>query len=227
MLTREIIFWVLIFICILLAAFFIIRPLRASTQKSLGIVLVFVIPLIALALYWKLGSWHQLKQYWFSQQQSVVASKALAEIKNPERIVSELKEFLRVHSHDARGWYLMGNLYMHENKYVEATTAFSKAVKNDDKKIIYQVAYAEASFFAKDRNLSKEARQLLITVLERDANNVAAMNLLAIDAYNHHQYQIALNYWEKLSTLFPPDSQDAQLLYAMIAKAEKALAKKR
>jgi len=225
MLIREIIFSAALFFCILLSVFFIWKPIRASTQKNLGWAILISVPVLALGLYWKLGAWRELDHYWMQKQQAVLVKNALAQIKDPQQLVEQLKQFLQTHSHDAKGWHLLGNLYMHQDNYPGAVQAFAYAVKNDAEKIEYKVSYAQALFFVNDNKLTDQAQLLLKQVLLKEPNHIDAMNLLAINAYNQHQYQRALNYWEKLVAFFPPESRDAQVLYSMIAKAQKALAK--
>ena len=87
----------------------------------------------------------------------------------------------------------------------------------------YAVAFAQAQFFANQNKLSQQSKMLLVSVLQKMPNNIAALNLLAINAYSQQRYKKAIYYWEKMLPLFQPGSKDSQVLLAMIAKAQKHL----
>jgi cytochrome c-type biogenesis protein CcmH/NrfG len=54
-------------------------------------------------------------------------------------------------------------------------------------------------------------------------DNEAARNLLAIYAYQQKDYQIAINYWEKLLPHYPVNSTDGQIISQAIANAQKLI----
>ncbi len=47
--------------------------------------------------------------------------------------------------------------------------------------------------------------------------------MLAMDAYMRHSYQQAINYWQHLLTIIPPQSDDAMAIRKAIAKAQQKL----
>ena len=50
-----------------------------------------------------------------------------------------------------------------------------------------------------------------------------ALAMLAMDAYQEKHYQIAINYWQQLLIITPPNSDAAKALRKAIAKAQAKL----
>lgn len=197
---------------------FVIVPLVRKKVFITSIVLGMLLPALALLLYFCWGNSRGWLDYFLHQQQ---ATQVNAELKNPEAVVDKLRAYLALHPQSPKGWYLLGKIDMHAGDYERAVDALSKAHAEDSGNIDYTTAYAEALFFSHDRKLMPEAQQLLQQVLQQDTNNIAANNLLAINAYHQGKYKEAIHYWEILIPLFDPQSEDEKALLQMISRAEK------
>lgn len=206
----------------LLALLFAIIPLIKHRAIFSAISLVVVLPLIAGALYFHWGNARGLVNYGLRQQQAVRVNAELANIKNhPEQVVDQLQAYLQMHPDSAKGWYLLGKVYLAQNKYPQALVALTKAHEQAANNIDYTTAYVMAVFFTNQKQLTPAAKQLLEQVLQQSPTDVGAINLLAIDAYNQGKYNQAIQYWEKLIPLFDPQSDDERLLLQMISRAQK------
>ncbi len=228
MVSNSILFW-LILIAMVIAALNIVlfpnlmRKINSKIQILVLAVISIALPLGGLALYWHLGAWNDLEQYWKNKKNLALVQQELKQIHNPWQVVDKLKRYLQQNPKQAKGWYLLGKLYLDHQQFRQASDAFAKAQQFDPNHPLYQTANAEALFFANHNRLNSIARKILVQVLKYHPKNVDAINLLAIDAFNAKQFRRAIALWEKLIERFPPQGADAKVLYAMIAKAQMKL----
>lgn len=222
-------FWLFIALMTLLAASFLVVPLLKGRGKRAywsAAVVAVCFPVLTVMLYYHWGASNQLENYWALKSQAVKVKAELAKIKNPQQIIDQLKSHLQARPNSSKGWYLLGKLYLTTGRYAPSVTALAKAYRLNPSNLDYKVAYSEALFFNNHRQLTPQAMQLLKSVIARSPNNVAAINLLAINAYRLGHYQQAVDDWEKLIPMFQVGSRDREVLLSMIAKAQKHLKRK-
>lgn len=214
--------WIFIVVMMLAVAAIILVPLWRSSQLPWfsTVFVLLAVPLISIPLYLHWGDSKDLSTWVVAQQHQQDIKKFMTQFKNPQQVIDRLKLRLAQQPDSAQGWYLLGRIYFTSGKIELATDAFSKAnrLKPNDSTIMLQ--YAQAMYFNNKQSLNKEATQLLNQVLAKQKNNPMAINLLAVNAYQHKQYQQAVNYWEKLLPLFPPQSKNAEVVLTAIAKAQ-------
>ena len=189
--------------------------------KSILMLLLVALPVLALGLYLHWGSSEQLSLYYQQQHNKQAVDKTLQQLGSPQQVIEQLEMQLQAHP-DAKGWYLLGRLYMSQSLFPQAVEAFAKAnqLKPNDTQTLLQ--YAEAQFLAQ-HNLSTQAKALIEKVLAQQPDNAEAANILAIAAYQQGDYQQAIDRWEHLLTRFPAESDDGKKLLEAIARAQAAL----
>lgn len=206
-----------------------VAVINSASNKKLNIaaVIFFVIamPIASIILYLQWGDSQQLNQYYTQLKNAKLVQKELAEYKNPQQLINRMLAILQQHPNSAKGWYLLGRLYLNQNQFDSAVKAFAKANQLQPNEPMIMQQYAESLFFANKNSLPAEAKQLLLAVLVKVPNDPDAINLLAIDAYNKQDYQTAINYWERLINDFDPTSPNGKALLQAIASAQKNLAK--
>lgn len=169
--------------------------------------------------YWHWGAWSST-----IKQQRVQAM--LKSMPNPPALIAKLKATLEKQPDSARGWYLLGRLYVSQNQWQEANEAFAMAhrLQPDDEQMT--VNYIQNLWQLNHQAFDDKSRTLLNDVLERNANQPDALAMLAMDAYIHHQYQRAIDYWQHLLKLAPPQSEEAVAIRKAIAKAQAQMSNK-
>jgi len=179
---------------------------------------------LSISLYFLLGNSQGLQQYYLLKQHDKITQQLLDELQTPTAVIARLQQQLQKTPNSAEGWYLLGRLYFSMRQYHAATASFARAygLKKQDDAIAIQ--YAEALFFANQKQVTSQIDQLLQQVLHHHANNESAINLLALIAYQQQHYQQAIHYWEQLLPLHSPRSEDGQALLGAIADAEQKLA---
>ena len=201
------------------------RLYRDQPSYKTALLLLIVFPVAALLLYLHWGASQKLQQAELLQKRVAVVKAEIEKTGSPIAIIDALKSRLQQHPQSARGWFLLGRLYMSNQQYQDAVEVFAKANQLQPKQPGIMVSYVQAQFFSDQRVLKPAGRKLIQQALSIQPNNINAINLLAVDAYNHNDYQKALRYWLRLMPLIPPHTKDAKVLNAMIEKAQTAMAK--
>lgn len=178
------------------------------------------LPLAALAFYHDSTSYQQFTHWLTSKQQFTAVQKLRGELGTPQQVIAKLKQHLQQDPQSAQGWYLLGRLYTSQQQFQEATMAFAHAYalqpKNPD--IIFQ--YAQILYLTQ-HSLAGKPTTLLQQLLQLEPNNDLAVNLLAVAAYQQHDYQHAITLWERLLPNYPVNSPDGKALLNAIAQAQK------
>jgi len=211
----------------LVATLFFVFPLCWHGRKRLKwlTLLVGVVPVVLLTLYWHYGLWRQLESYWQLQASKQRVKQILSSTRDPQQLLVLLQRYSEANPNKPQLWYYLGRLAMQFEKYTLAQDYFFKAWRLLPINLKFETSYVEAAFFVNHRSLNTHLKTLLKQVIQQDGTNIAANNLLAVDAFSHGDYNVAIQHWQLLLTKFSPESEDARIVYRMIAKAEKQLKK--
>jgi cytochrome c-type biogenesis protein CcmH len=213
-------FWLGIGLMTFAALGFILWPWARSYSTSIYFVTALFLIVVILAWH-QWGNKKEITQ-WLEIKQDAPAIKDLkAQLGNsPEQVIARLKKQVEKNPKSAKGWYLLGKLYMSQRQFQDAIDVFAKAneLQPSDKDIMMD--YAQALFVAQKTN---QAVVLARQVLAQDPQNPRAINLLGSNAFQEGQYQEAINQWEKLRNYYLFGSDDANALEAAIERAKMAL----
>lgn len=205
-------------IILMLALGVALYPLRKTRLAWLLAPVLLV--LISIA-YWHWGAWPEWASYLQAREKQQRVQAMLKSMHDPSQLIDKLKATLQKQPNSARGWYLLGRLYVSQNEWQLANDAFAKAheLEPNDEKIT--VNYAQNLWQINHQTFDKTSRALLTDVLKRNANQPDALAMLAMDAYKRRAYQQAIDYWQRLLKLIPPHSEEAQAIRKAIAKAQR------
>jgi len=215
------ILWCLILVMLVLALGFIYWPLRSMRRVWLIVVLV-LLSAAALGLYRYWGDSQGLAAFYQQQDRQAMVTEFLDQYDSPEQVINMLKTRLQADPDSAEGWYLLGRLYFSQQDYQPAAQAFATAnsLDADDPQILMQ--YAQALYYVQGGDLSGKPTALLAEILSQDADNVEALNLMAVGAYQQDDYIAAIDLWQRILDQQPP-AETRQALQQALANAEKAL----
>ena len=216
------IFWGLVGLMLAAALFLVFWPL-GKQNYLLTLLLCLLVLLGSLGLYQLWGDSAGLSEYYQQQKTAVEVEAFLQEYENFGEVIEQLEQRLQYEPGDSQGWYLLGRLYVNSQRFTKASEAFGKAnqLKPGDPQIMLQ--YALSLYFAQGNDLQGESEALLEAVLTLEPDNIDALNLLAVDAYQKQKYEQAIAYWERLLDLFPVNSEERELLLQSIALADNRL----
>lgn len=204
-----------------LAALIISVPSGAVRSKVFKKIQVTIsIFLVGNMGYWYWGAWSEWghHQYQLEKQQSIQA--LLKSNDNPAIWIKKLKLKLEAHPNSAKGWYLLGRLYASQSDWEDARFAFAKAKQLQPNHIPIIVNYAQSLWQLNHQKFNDETRNLFREVLKQKPEQPDALAMLAMDAFLRHSYKSAIDYWQQLLNIVPPQSDDAKAIHQAIAKAE-------
>lgn len=196
-------------------------PLR-KTKRFAGILAAVLIIAVAGA-YWQWGAWSAWQNYMQETERQRRVEAVLQTIKSPTELVDRLKARLQADPNSARGWYLLGRLYVSEGQWQIASEAFAKAHQLDPNDIATTVNYGQSLWQLNQQRFDQQIRSLFTNLLQKDPNQPDALAMLAMDSFMNHDYQQATNYWQHLLKLAPEQSEEAQMIRKAIAKAQQKL----
>ena len=202
----------------LLASGLIIYPIRRHIM--LCTLLIPIIWGIAGVGYYYWGGFIQWQQYTQHNKSQELAQKMLKKIKNPQELIDKLRAKLKEDPKSAKGWYLLGRLYSSQQDKQRAEKAFAQAyeLNPDDEQIA--VNYAHSLWQINNQQFSVEIRTIFDNLLKNNPNQPDALAMLAMDAFVSHAYEDAINYWQRLLKIAPPQSEEALAIRKAIAKAQ-------
>lgn len=205
----------------LLALGLILYPLRQSKLICLAL-----IPLLFMVLslsYWRWGAWPlwQNHLHVLAKQEKIQA--LLARVKSPADMAEKLKARLADTPESSRGWYLLGRLYASQNQWSAARDAFAKASQLNPQDELATINYGQSLWQLNHQRFDEEIRSIFKALLEKNPQQPDALAMLAMDAFAEKNYPKAIDYWQQLLKLAPPQSEEAQMIRKAIAKAQQSL----
>jgi cytochrome c-type biogenesis protein CcmH len=198
-----------------------VYPIKSSRALSLVIFPIVMTASIVGYLYW--GDYSSWSHYVKAQQKNQLAQEMLKQFKSPEEIIDKLKEKLDESPQSAKGWYLLGKLYLNQQDVKNATIALAKAhhLQPDDEQ--YAVYYAYRLWENNQRVFDTQIRSIFKKLLSKNPKQPDALAMLAMDAYTSQNYQEAIGHWRKLLSLAPDNSDEARSIRQAIARAEEKI----
>ena len=120
---------------------------------------------------------------------------------------------------NGEGWALLARSYVRMGRHADAVPAFAKAVAivGDDPRLL--VDYADALAMKNERVLEGEPLALVERALKADPDNAKALALAGTAAFNRKDFKTAVQLWERLAKVSPPDSSFMAQLQGSIDEA--------
>lgn len=202
----------------LLASILISYPLRRPLIGSL--VLIPLIFILAFTGYYHWGGFAQWQEYLQYQEKQKKAEAMLKSIKNPQELITKLRAKLDDTPKSAKGWYLLGRLYINQNEKQNAVEAFATAYQFNPSDEQYAVNYAHSLWLLHNRQFTEQIIEIFNNLLKNNPNQPDALAMLAMNAYVREADEDAIGYWQRLLKLAPPQSEEAQAIRKAIAKAQ-------
>ncbi|WP_105213692.1 c-type cytochrome biogenesis protein CcmI [Pseudoalteromonas sp. T1lg22] len=120
---------------------------------------------------------------------------------------------------DAVAWLMLGRVAMTLNDYEMAMQAFDKVLAMDPENISAKVSYAQSLLIKGDDMAMNQAAKLLSQVLQVQPQNIDAISMLALIAYERKDWAEAKSAFELI--LLTMNEQDSR--YAMVSERIKEI----
>ena len=196
-----------------------------GTSRGFAYALAIGIPVIAVALYLLVGKLDAM-----SASPSSTAPPQTAAPLGPmvngqpsqeqiEANVASLAKRLEQSPEDLQGWMMLARSYSSMEKYSEASGAYAKVTALNSNDADLWADYAFAAAMANGRRLAGQPTDLINKALKVDPENLKALQLAGSAAFEVKNYQLAIQYWERVLRKMPPDSEVGQVLSRRIDEA--------
>ncbi len=190
----------------------------AASRRALGrwlpLALALLVPLVALGLYLHWGASDAVKL----REDMATAPKSI------EEMTARLDTAVKAQPESAEAWYFLGRTYMAQQRAADAAPAFAKAVELAGRQPELLGQWAQAQYFAGQRQFSDEIRKLGEEALAADPQEATTLGLLGIAAFEEQRFADAMRYWSRLIATLPADDAGRQAIEGGIARAREQLA---
>ncbi len=196
----------------------------ASARKTPFILLLafLLVPLTAYPIYHHLGAAADIDiQQQLNALKTVTSSADFAQ--QSKTLQSTVEERLKQQPDNLDYRLLAARFAMTQGDYAKASAHFTVIVElipNDAEALAY---LAQARFLQKDRKLDTDTRSLLDKALTINPNQITALSILGIDAFEQQNYRQAIDYWSPLLAQMPPNDRQTSILQKGIDEAKKKL----
>lgn len=188
-----------------------------SDGRRWVIAAVVAVPVLAIPLYLMLGEPEGLD----AQHKAVVAEQSQAATQEQiNAMVENLAKKLETKPDDAEGWMMLGRSYAIMRRFGDASAAYAKAVALLPNNAQLLADYADVLAMNNGRSMQGEPEKAIQQALQADPNNIKALALAGTAAMQRNDYRSAIEWWQKLLVLVPPDSPIARSISANISQAQ-------
>jgi cytochrome c-type biogenesis protein CcmH len=174
---------------------------------------VALIPVAAIVLYLALGTPDALR--------ATPATAARPTEQQVIAMVDSLAQKMKADPRDPKGWRLLGRSYAALGRFHDSAEAYAQAVQHGADDAAVYADWAEA-LALEHNDMRGEPEALARKALDRDAQSVKALALLATAAYERQDYDGAIATWRRVQAALPPGSDDAAQAAAAIVRIERA-----
>lgn len=211
--------WIILFVISIVVFLVVLRPWIFSSSKGIVIGISLLFAGLALLLYYHWGAIIPLHQATLLKNEMQETKEKLITLDSRAKLIAELEQRVAQHPDKAMGWYLLSKLYAGSGDEKKALHAIESARKRESDNPLFKLAIVEMHF-SFHQKLTSADRSLLNSVLQSDAGNITALHLFALDAMQQKHFQLAIQYWERVLTQVPADSEDAETIRGFIKKAQ-------
>jgi cytochrome c-type biogenesis protein CcmH len=187
-----------------------------TPSRRTAVLIGVAVPIVAGLMYWKLGA---------PDAFSPIATPVdQAHQLTPDQIndmVEKLAVRLQKEPDNIEGWLILAKSYYAMRKFPEASAAYEKLSALVPNEPDLLADYADALAMSQGRTISGKPLELVEAALKVDPNHWKALAMAGTAAFDRKDYKAAVDYWERLRSSQPADSQIAQQITTSIAEARK------
>ncbi len=195
---------------------------RQSGARTVALISLVLVPVLAVLMYQQLGAMDELKQ-WLAMQETQSTEQGRAE--EMGTLADQLRERLVANPDNAEGWAMLGRTYMSLERYQDAAWAFERLAKQVSGQTGREATAwglsAQAQFFASRGEMTEEVTRAIENARQLDADEVNSLGLLGIKAFEQENFEQAIAYWERITDVAPNHPQLASIRQGIAAAYER------
>jgi len=188
-------------------------PRQGHLGKVLPLLAAVLVPAVALGLYLHFGAADKVEL----TQEFAAAPKSM------EEMTTRLERAVQAQPDSAEGLYFLGRAYMAEQRPADAAKAYERAVALAGRQPELLGQWAQAQYFAANKQWSPQVQALTDEALKADPNEVTSLGLRGIAAFEGERYQEAIDYWKRLLAQLPEGDASRAALQGGIDRAAERL----
>lgn len=191
------------------------RPKQSvNLGNALPLIAALLVPVAGLGLY----------MYWGASEKVELTLSLAEQPKTVEDMIKRLEDTVRLQPESVDAWYFLGRTYMSEQRPKEAAHAYEKTIELVGRQPDLLGQWAQALYFANDKQWSAELQGLVDEALSQDPNEATSLGLLGIAAFEDKRFQDAIDAWTQLSKSLDPQDPSYQAIQTGIERARSSLA---
>lgn len=194
-----------------------------SESRKLGYALGVLLPVAAFTLYFWLGNPTSLVAIATAGNAAQAQAQSAAGGHDIAKMLEKVEAKVRANPDDGPAWVMLARTYAAMDRWSDAARAFERATKLMPKEAAVLSGYAEALAILNDRTLKGKPMELVQKALELDPNDMKALELSAIQAFQEKNFVQAADYFGRLYRLLPADSQGSQYAQDILAGQKEAM----
>ncbi len=181
--------------------------------KPLPLLAALLVPVLGLGLYLHFGA-----------SDKVELTREFAQApQSMEEMTRRLERAVAAQPDSAEGLYFLGRTYMAQDRPADAAKIFERTVALAGRQPELLGQWAQAQYFADNKQWSDKVQGLTDEALKADPNEVTSLGLLGIAAFEGGRFQEAIDYWKRLQAQLPPDDNSRAALQGGIDRASEKL----
>ncbi|AEF21937.1 c-type cytochrome biogenesis protein CcmI [Pseudomonas fulva] len=181
--------------------------------RAVPLLAVVLVPVLAVLLYMQWGAIDRVEQ----------ARAFAGEPHSIEEMTARLEQAVQNNPDSAEGWYFLGRSYMAQQRAADAARAFGQAVKVAGREPELLGQWAQALYFAGDKQWTAQLQALTDEALKADPQEVTSLGLLGIAAYEEQRFADAIGYWQRLVAVLPEGDPSRQAIAGGIERARQEM----
>ena len=189
------------------------KPRESRLGKPLPLLAAVLVPVLGLGLYLHYGAIDKVELTREFAQPPV----SLADM------TQRLERAAAAQPDSAEGLYFLGRAYMAQDRSADAAKVFERAVALAGRQPELLGQWAQAQYFANNKQWSPQLQALTDEALKLDPKEVTSLGLLGIAAFEGQRYQEAIDYWNRLLALLPEKDNSRAALQGGIDRAAEKL----
>ncbi len=184
-------------------------PKIAKLGRSVPLIAAVLVPLVGYGLY----------MHWGASDKVQMARQFSEQPRTVEEMTAHLEQAVKEQPDSAEAWYFLGRTYMNQERPSDAAKAFARVVELAGRQPELLGQWAQAQYFAGDRQWSEQLQALTDEALQADPQELTSLGLLGIAAYEEGRYQDAVRFWEQLVAALPENDPSREAIRGGIERA--------
>lgn len=192
-------------------------PGEARRSSRLGravpLVAAFLVPLIGYGFY----------LHWGASDKLQLAREFAEQPRSMAEMTARLERAVKAQPDSAEAWYFLARTYMSQERAADAVPAYQRVAELAGRQPDILGQWAQALYFAGDRQWSEQIEALTSEALQADPHEVTSLGLLGIAAFEQERFADAIQYWERLVATLPAEDPSREAIQGGIERAREQL----